>query len=296
LCQAIFNGRERALLHQIQNFREGVLGVVFDDLDRIQHMFRRDRPDIVEQWYIKLDELVGRIVAKLGSLDGGKVRLLVLSDHGFEDFTYKVHLNRWLAENGYLAAPAANGAGSLADIDWPHTQAYAVGLNSLYLNLEGREGKGSVRPDQAAEILSRMKAQLLEWKGPDREPVISRVLERSEAFSGPLASYGPDLLIGFTPGYRASSETGLGKWMAQSVEANHDHWGADHCVDSISVPGVIFASGGLGGNPHPSFRDIPRYTLGKDIQQDQSPPPPPSTTGGEDQEILEERLKGLGYL
>jgi hypothetical protein len=88
----------------------------------------------------------------------------------------------------------------------------------------------------------------------------------------------------------------LGKWAAESIELNRDHWGADHCIDSLSVPGVIFASAGLGGRQNPSFRDIPRMTLGKDIEQDESPPPPPSTTAGEDQEILEDRLKGLGYL
>ena len=30
-------------------------------------------------------------------------RLIVLSDHGFDSFRRAVHLNRWLAEEGYLA-------------------------------------------------------------------------------------------------------------------------------------------------------------------------------------------------
>jgi len=296
LCQAIFTGRERALMHQVGKFREGILGVVFDDLDRVQHMFRRDRMDIVEEWYARLDALVGRVESQLASLDGGKLRLFVLSDHGFQDFTYKVHLNRWLLDHGYLTSTSNTPGGSLNDMDWSRSQVYAVGLNSLYVNLAGREGQGSVPPDQAGSLVAKVKDQLLDWKGPDGRPVVQRAMERSEVFSGPMTPYGPDLLVGYSPAYRASSETGLGKWAAESIELNRDHWGADHCIDSISVPGVIFASAGLGGRQNPSFRDIPRMTLGKDIEQEKSPPPPPSTTGGEDQDILEERLKGLGYL
>jgi hypothetical protein len=47
LCEAISNTRERILMDQLQHFREGLLASVFDSLDRIQHMFWRDRPDIV---------------------------------------------------------------------------------------------------------------------------------------------------------------------------------------------------------------------------------------------------------
>lgn len=296
LCQAIFSGRERALMHQLRGFREGVLGVVFDDLDRIQHMFRRDRPEVVEEWYQKLDALVGRVEHEMAELDGKGRRLLVLSDHGFADFNYKVHLNRWLIDQGLLSSRNGAGLGGLSDVDWSRTQVYAVGLNSLYLNLAGREGQGSLSADQAEEVIALLKSKLLDWKGPDGKPVVLRALDRALAFSGPLSSYGPDLLVGYAPGYRASSETGLGKWKEPDIELNHDHWGADHCIDSLAVPGVIFASAGLGGRQNPSFRDIPRLTLGKDIEQDQSPPPPPSTTAGEDQQILEDRLKGLGYL
>jgi len=44
-------------MRQIEHFDEGLLASVFDCLDRVQHMFRRDRPDIVAAWYEKLDAL-----------------------------------------------------------------------------------------------------------------------------------------------------------------------------------------------------------------------------------------------
>jgi len=127
--------------------------------------------------------------------------------------------------------------------------------------------------------------------------VLQRALLRDEALSGPLKEYGPDVILGYAPGYRASAETGLGKWKSQSFETNREHWGADHCIDSQAVPGVFFCSRGTEGIQHPSFRDIPALALGKDLVQDHnSSPPAPPPSSNEDQEILEERLKSLGYL
>lgn len=298
LCEGIFAGRECVLMQQLQYFKEGVLGIIFDDLDRIQHMFRRDRPDILADWYQKLDKLVGRVEQRLAAISP-KARLLTLSDHGFSEFTYKVDLNRWLIDQGYLSPKPGlptGGKGSLQDIDWSRSQAYAVGLNSLYLNLQGREGQGSLPPEAIELALEKIKSELLAWQGPDGATVLQRVLLKHEAFQGPLTPYGPDLVLGYAPGYRASSETGLGKWEAETIRVNTDHWGADHCIDSLSVPGVIFSNLGLHGIEKPSFTDIPMLTLGKDLKQSQSAPPPPSIALGEDQEKIEERLKSLGYL
>jgi hypothetical protein len=169
-------------------------------------------------------------------------------------------------------------------------------LNSLYLNLKNREGQGSVAADQVLGLLDKLQTELQDWRGPDGRPVIQRVLQRGEAFNGPFTPYGPDLFIGYSPGYRASSETGLGQWSETAIEANNDHWGADHCIDSQAVPGVIFRNRGLGDTPQPSYRDFPVLAIGKELEQPQSEAPPPPPTTGEDSEVLEKRLKDLGYL
>jgi hypothetical protein len=101
-------------------------------------------------------------------------------------------------------------------------------------------------------------------------------------------------VLGFSPGYRASAETGLGKWEEAGVEPNHDHWGADHCVDPQAVPGVLFCNQGLTGFPHPSYRDFPALAIGTTLDSDSSVPPPAFSE--EDQDVVEERLRSLGYL
>lgn len=294
LCEDIFAARERVLMHKLSTFKEGILATIFDDLDRVQHMFRRDRPDVVADWYQRLDQFVGRIMAYLDRENGNKPDLMILSDHGFSDYQHKVHVNRWLMENEYLSLQDGKIEPNLTSVDWSQTKAYALGLNSLYINLKGRERKGIVPVEQVEALGLELKSRLAKWKGPDKRSVLSNIMMRHEAFSGPLLRFGPDLVLGYAPGYRASSETGLGKWEDETIQVNNDHWGADHCIDPDAVPGVIFASQGLSDFPNPSFRDIPPMVVGKYL--DHSGVNPPTISGGESQEAIEERLKGLGYL
>ena len=294
LCESIFASRKRIFFNQLTNFREGVLAGIFDCLDRIQHMFLGSRNDIVEDWYIKLDGFVGEVQSEIDKLGLGKYRFLVLSDHGFRTFDHKVHLNHWLVDNGYMTLANQTENADLCNVTWETTKAYALGLNSLYLNIANREGQGIVQPQEIESLLEEIKTKLLDWKTEDGKQIISRVLLKHEAFTGPYARLGPDLVIGYAPGFRASSETGLGKSAAISLETNMEHWGADHCIDSTKVPAVLFTNRDIRNMPCVSFRDIPFLALGKHL--DQSYIKPPSQTGSQGQKDLEERLKGLGYL
>jgi hypothetical protein len=256
-------------------------------------MFWRQRPDVVEAWYARLDALLGRVEERLAARGREQTRIVVLSDHGSTDFDYKVHLNRWLLEKGSLVTGTGDKADSLQDAVWPQTRAYAIGLNSLYINLEGREGQGCVSANEYQTAVAQLKRELEAWQGPDGRPVVRRAIPRDEVFVGPLADYGPDLVVGYARGYRASSETGLGRWGGTAIESNGDQWGGDHCVDAQIVPGVIFCNQGLGGI-EPSYHDIPALTIGAEPDASHTAPPP--AMDQEDQDIVEERLRGLGYL
>ncbi|HLE15169.1 MAG TPA: alkaline phosphatase family protein [Anaerolineales bacterium] len=295
LCDSIEAGREKALAYHLQNYKEGVLAIVFDSLDRVQHMFWRDRQDVVEAWYEKLDGIVGRSQQTLAALGEDNTHLLVVSDHGFTRFDQKVHLNRWLLDNGYLTPKQMEGQAGLKNVDWSRTQAYAIGLNSIYINVAGREGQGTVDKDQIVPLSNRLKEDLRAWKAATGEPVVRQAWRRDEALDGPLSEYGPDLLVGFAPGYRASAQTGLGSWESNSLELNKDHWGADHCIDPTAVPGVLFSNRGLGNIPNPSYREFPWLAIGEKLAVSDGPTPPPSR-GEDDEKVLEERLRSLGYL
>ncbi|MDA0242641.1 MAG: alkaline phosphatase family protein [Chloroflexi bacterium] len=296
LCDLIEEERERVLLYHLGRFGEGLLGCVLDTLDRVQHLFWRDDQPVVAAWYRRLDGLVGKVEQVLANQTSKyPTQLVVASDHGFTSFDYKIHLNRWLIQEGYLRPQTAAPAGQLTQVQWADSRAYAVGLNSIYLNQAGREGQGIVGAGERLALQEEIRHKLLGWRGPDGRAVVQAVWRQEEAFEGPLASYGPDVVVGFAPGYRASAETGLGEWRAESVVENRDEWGADHCVAAEAVPGVLFHSGGLGRTPHPSYRDMPALTVGADLAPPTHLPPPP-TAVAEDPQTVEERLRSLGYL
>ncbi|HLO14892.1 MAG TPA: alkaline phosphatase family protein [Anaerolineales bacterium] len=291
LCETIFERRIQILYYLMNDFREGVLASIFDDLDRVQHMFFHNRMDVVQNWYKRLDRFVGDVSAKVEAW-GGKYRYLIMSDHGFTHFKNKVHINRWFLDNNYLSMK--NGGDDLSSVDWQRTRVYAVGLNSVYLNIAGREGQGNVQPNEIEELLAEIKSRLLDWKDVHGDSVIQKVRLKHETYSGPYTRFGPDLVVGYASGYRGSAETGLGKIPTATMEPNTDHWGADHSMDADIVPAVIFANRDLRDFGTISFRDIPFLAIGKHL--DQPNIKPPSQAVGEGQKDLEERLKGLGYL
>lgn len=239
---------------------------VFVQTDRVSHMFWRGLDPqhplhaksselargAVAWIYREADRILGETRAKLGPDD----KLVVLSDHGFASFRRAVHLNRWLADQGLLVFRAGlDGSHALfADVDWPRTRAYAIGLNGIYLNRKGREAQGIVEDADVDALKQRIAAGLDSLRDGD-ETVVTHVHDAKEIYAGEYAADAPDLVIGFAPGFRASWQTTLGAAPATLVEDNLQAWSGDHCIDPSAVPGVLFTSFALPAGIH-DIRDV----------------------------------------
>ncbi|MFN2399275.1 MAG: alkaline phosphatase family protein [Gemmatimonadaceae bacterium] len=256
-CSQVMAERERMLQYELSRFDQGFLFCLFDTPDRIQHMFWRFRePEhpankgavpagmerVIEDHYRQCDAIVGNA---LEHADDGTL-FIVLSDHGFNSFQRGVHLNSWLHDNGLLAlrdgAKPGEGAGDfLRSVDWQRTKAYALGLGSIYLNLEGRERDGVVKRGDAQAVEKEIARGLTGMVDPERGSVAIRgVTSRDEAYSGPCAGESPDLIVRFAEGYRVSWSTALGGVPEGRFEDNVKKWGGDHIIDPTLVPGVLF--------------------------------------------------------
>jgi predicted AlkP superfamily phosphohydrolase/phosphomutase len=265
-CRTIYQEREAMLHYELARFQQGVLVVVFDTVDRIQHMFWRaidtEHPlytedlqarygKVIEGWYREVDTLLGNVMKKI---DDNTV-LLVLSDHGFAPFRRAVHLNTWLRQHGYLRLKEnrEEGRGYGQDIDWAQTRAYALGIGGVYLNLKGREPQGVVEPGEEAKKLSAAIAAELQTLTDAKtgQPVVRRAYRAEEVYKGPEAAQAPDLLIGFERGYRASWQTALGGVPRELIEDNTKKWSGDHIVDPELVPGILLVNRALSlDKPH----------------------------------------------
>jgi predicted AlkP superfamily phosphohydrolase/phosphomutase len=250
--------RRSMFFSALDRLRQGSLTCVFDATDRIQHMFWRyieeghpadngstngdHRRDAIEELYQRNDALVGKVLEKVRDGDV----LMVISDHGFTSFRRGVNLNRWLLDNGYLALKEGTDGSSewLRDVDWSRTKAYSLGLTGMFLNLEGREASGIVKPGEEAaalkrEIMSKLEGLRDEEKG---EVGINEAFDTSELYQGPYLSNAPDFLIGYNHGYRTSWDCATGVVAGAVFEDNVKAWSGDHCVDPRLVPGVFFCN------------------------------------------------------
>ncbi|MEO6829338.1 MAG: alkaline phosphatase family protein, partial [Acidobacteriaceae bacterium] len=171
--------------------------------------------------------------------------LYVLSDHGFTSFRRGVNLNSWLHQHGYLKLlPGASIGGSYFEgVDWSATCAYALGLGGMYLNVTGREAQGIVPPGAEYEQLRR---EIIGGLGALREDTgevpIRTVYATSDLYRGPYLDAAPDILVGYSEGYRVSWDSAVGKISEHILEDNIKAWSGDHCVDPVLVPGVLFSN------------------------------------------------------
>jgi predicted AlkP superfamily phosphohydrolase/phosphomutase len=267
----VFGEKSRILDHELDRFEKGVLFAYFGSSDIIQHMFWRytdpghplyepDAPEkyreTINTWYRKADAILGKVMDKLGS----EATLIVLSDHGFDTFRRAVHVNSWLREKGYLVLKnpkAREGSELLMDVNWHKTRAYSIGFGAIYINQDGREKNGRVKPGRESEDLKgEIIAGLKEWIDEEKQkPVVRNVYNREDIFWGENYEETPDLYIGFEAGYRASWQTAIGGAPEKLVEDNLKKWSGTHLNDPDLNPGILFASREI-SKESPSIYDI----------------------------------------
>ena len=243
----IFEERRSMFLSALSNARRGVVACVFDTSDRLQHMFHRQMSDGDDRYGVVIEEMYRRMDALLGEtlpFVDDRTALFVLSDHGFRSFRRSVHINSWLHRNGYLALrdDGEVSAPFFANVDWSRTRAYALGLSGLYLNVRGREARGIVPPEDAPALRKEIAAGLASLRDGDGTAPLAHVYATASLYRGPYLDAAPDLILGFSDGYRISWESAVGEVTASIIEDNPKAWSGDHCVDPLLVPGVLFSN------------------------------------------------------
>ena len=86
---------------------------------------------------------------------------------------------------------------SFAEVDWPRTRAYSYGnIGQIYLNLEGREPQGCVKPGEAPRLIDELAEKLKALRNPlTGEPVIERIYRKEELYHGPCLEEAPEIVF-----------------------------------------------------------------------------------------------------
>ena len=150
---------------------------------------KEENRELFVDFYQQVDEYLGRIRSMLPD----DVTLVVASDHGFTSLDYEVNCNTWLEEQGWLSYTDDDHE-ELADIA-DETRAYSLIPGRFYINLEGREPRGSVPQAEYEAARDELKSELEAWEGPNGKKVADRVVEKEEAFRGDHDEIAPDLVV-----------------------------------------------------------------------------------------------------
>jgi len=175
--------------------------LVFTGTDRLAHYLWDAYEDNSHRYHSaflnhlhQIDKVIGEITRRMDTNDS----LIILSDHGFELLEYDVHMNLFLSQEGFLKF-RKDPPQSLADIDHG-TKAFVLDPARIYINLEGKYPRGSVKPEDREIVINRLQRSL-ESLSINGKKVIEQIYRKEEIYEGPFLDQAPDLVLLPTSGF-----------------------------------------------------------------------------------------------
>ncbi len=165
--------------------------------------------EVFIDYFTQVDKAIQEITSQLPE----DTALMMLSDHGMTASGTAYNLNTLLKEEGYLMVED-NRRLNYNTIKKP-TRAFAAETNKVYLNIEDRFPRGSVKTSDRIELEDEIKDLLTSVRIGGRR-VVKSVYSREEIFDGPHSSAGPELVVLPEDGF--SFKTGLFSEQLTSVD------------------------------------------------------------------------------
>lgn len=172
------------------------------ETDRLMHFFleyltekkANTISELIESFFRKLDQWIDKLVKTIQN----ESAIIILSDHGFCQIKSEVQINLWLEQQGLLSLGSSRKLENYRE----NTVCYSLVPGRIYLNLKGREERGSVKPSEYYAVRDKVKARLLEFHDPDSdEPIMDKVMYREEIYHGDCIADAPDIIAHPKNGY-----------------------------------------------------------------------------------------------
>jgi len=162
---------------------------------------------VILDYYKHLDGKVGELLRRV---DEDTV-VLVVSDHGAKRMKGAFCVNEWLIEQGDLVIKEKPQKVVSVDdlaIDWSKTKAWAWGgyYARVFLNVEGREPRGIIKPEDYEKEREDLTRRLRALRGPKGEEWQTKVIWPQDYFDEVNGEY-PDLMVYFDDLYWRSAGT-----------------------------------------------------------------------------------------
>lgn len=179
-------------------------------VDRVQHAFWKymdsdhhlyvkgnTYENVIMDYYRDLDKKIGELLSNIDK----KTAVLVVSDHGAKRMKGAFCINEWLIEQGDLVVkqrPPSPISLEKVEIDWSRSKAWGWGgyYARLFLNIEGREARGIIRPEDYEKERDALMEKLMSIRGPEGEEWKTRLFKPQHYFKEARGDY-PDLMVYF---------------------------------------------------------------------------------------------------
>jgi len=279
----------------------------FHDPDHVLHEAGNPYEDVIRDYYVYLDDELGRI---LDTLDD-ETAILVLSDHGSQRLDGGFCVNEWLVREGLLGLERypeqVTPFGGLA-VDWPRTTAWSEGgyYARVFLNVRGREPQGTIEPADYERVRDELKARFEALTDDHGRPMRTLVFKPQEIYRN-VRNVAPDLIVHFGELYWRS----IGGVGYPALHVQENDTGPDDCNHAQHGSFILAAPGSpvrgevsgthilqmaptlleLGGYDVPPTMQGTSLLAGRALGAVERPAIDP-----EGEAIVRERLSGLGYI
>ncbi len=152
----------------------------------------------IHDYYRYIDSEIGQI---LDLVDLENTTVFIVSDHGAKKMDGGICVNEWLIREGYLTLktqPTKLTPIDKCEIDWSKTKVWGDGgyYARIFLNVEGREPQGIVRPDEVEALRNELKAKFEAIVDPNGVNIGTTVYKPQEVYQE-CNGVPPDLIVYF---------------------------------------------------------------------------------------------------
>ena len=282
------------------------------DPRHVQHDPESPYRNVVRDYYRLLDHEIGEL---LGALDE-ETLVLVVSDHGARPLDGGFCVNEWLVEEGLLALHRRPDVVTPFDklaVDWGHTVAWSTGgyYGRIFLNVKGREPDGVIDREDYDAVRDDLASRLAATTDEEGKPLGTRVFRPEEVYAR-VEGIAPDLIVHFGDlAWRAIGGVGYGRLHVQENDTgpddcNHAQLGAFVLAGPeipaavaledarlLDIAPTLLVNAGYDVPPSMQGHDLLERVQAVDRGNDQAQAGLQPLSGDE---IIRERLRGLGYL
>jgi predicted AlkP superfamily phosphohydrolase/phosphomutase len=277
----------------------------YHDPQHVLHEARSPFADVIRDYYLYLDDELGRIFEVLTE----DTAILVVSDHGAQRLDGGFCVNEWLVREGLLILdeyPKEVTPFAKLRVNWDKTRVWSEGgyYARVFLNVKGREPRGMIERAEYERFRDEVKARLEATTDAEGKRLGTLVFKPEEIYKN-VRNVAPDLIVHFG-GLYWRSIGGVGN---PALHIRENDTGPDDCNHAQFGAFILAASNSplrgeiqgahlldmaptllqLGGY------DVPGSMQGKSLVTD-GPTPPADASSAEGEDIIRQRLGGLGYL